>query len=107
MYVYKGSLISAIVDTIHKYSANTLSIKTVDFAAITKACFRKPRETEQITPTITTDILEELSCRYPQIMPTQKTKIAIAVALKSLGYKSTHTHKGSAYYVVPKKYKAA
>ena len=29
-----------------------------------------------------------------------KNKIAIAVALKSLGYKSTHTHNGSAYYVV-------
>jgi hypothetical protein len=40
-------------------------------------------------------------------MENEKTKIAIAVALKSLGYKSTHTHKGSAYYVVPKKYKAA
>ena len=74
---------------------------------MTKACFRKPKKTEQITPTIATDILEELSCHYPQILPTQKTKIAIAVALKSLGYKSTHTHKGSAYYVVPIKNKAA
>ena len=94
-------------ETILLQEANQPYQQTVDLAAMTEACFRKPKEKEEVKPTITTDILEELSCHYPQILPTQKTKIAIAVALKSLGYKSTHTHKGSAYYVVPIKNKAA
>ena len=94
-------------ETILLQEANQPYQQTVDLAAMTEACFRKPKEKEEVKPTITTDILEELSCHYPQILPTQKTKIAIAVALKSLGYKSTHTHKGSAYYVVPIKIKAA
>ena len=94
-------------DTILLQEANQPYQQTIDFATMTEACFRKPKEKEEVKPTITTDILEELSCHYPQILPTQKTKIAIAVALKSLGYKSTHTHKGSAYYVVPIKIKAA
>ena len=94
-------------ETILLQEANQPYQQTVDLAAMTEACFRKPKEKEEVKPTITTDILEELSCHYPQILPTQKTKIAIAVALKSLGYKSTHTHKGSAYYVVPIKKKAA
>ena len=87
--------------------ANQPYQQTVDIAAITKACFRKPRETEQVTPTITTDILEELSCYYPQIMPNAKTKMAIGIALKALGYKSAHTRNGSAYYVVLRKKIAA
>ena len=94
-------------ETILLQEANQPYQQTVDLAAMTEACFRKPKEKEEVKPTITTDILEELSCHYPQVLPTQKTKIAIAVALKSLGYKSTHTHKGSAYYVVPIKNKAA
>ena len=94
-------------ETILLQEANQPYQQTVDLAAMTEACFRKPKEKEEVKPTITTDILEELSCHYPQVLPTQKTKIAIAVALKSLGYKSTHTHKGSAYYVVPIKIKAA
>ena len=94
-------------ETILLQEANQPYQQTIDFATMTEACFRKPKEKEEVKPTITTDILEELSCHYPQILPTQKTKIAIAVALKSLGYKSTHTHKGSAYYVVPIKIKAA
>jgi predicted P-loop ATPase len=94
-------------ETILLQEANQPYQQIADFATMTQACFRKPKKTEQITPTIATDILEELLCHYPQILHTQKNKIAIAVALKSLGYKSTHTHKGSAYYVVPIKIKAA
>ena len=94
-------------ETILLQEANQPYQQTVDLAAMTEACFRKPKEKEEVKPTITTDILEELSCHYPQILPNAKTKMAIGVALKSLGYKSTHTRNGSAYYVVIRKKNAA
>jgi hypothetical protein len=43
----------------------------------------------------------------PHLSPNMKNKMAIGVTLRSLGFQSTHTRSGNAYFAVFKKEKAA
>ncbi|MBQ7149902.1 MAG: DUF3874 domain-containing protein [Prevotella sp.] len=56
---------------------------------------------------VISDIFSEIQTYYPHFSPNMKNKMAIGVTLRSLGFQSTHTRSGNAYFAVFKKEKAA
>ena len=74
---------------------------------MTKACFRKSKKGEEAKAILISDIFSEIQTYYPHLSPNMKNKMAIGVTLRSLGFQSTHTRSGNAYFAVFKKEKAA
>ena len=94
-------------ETILLQEANQPYQQTIDFATMTEACFRKPKKGEEAKAILISDIFSEIQTYYPHLSPNMKNKIAIGVTLRSLGFQSTHTRSGNAYFAVFKKEKAA
>ena len=93
--------------TILLQEANQPYQQIADFETMTKACFRKPKKGEEAKAILISDIFSEIQTYYPHLSPNMKNKMAIGVTLRSLGFQSTHTRSGNAYFAVFKKEKAA
>jgi len=94
-------------ETILLQEANQPYQQIADFETMTKACFRKPKKGEEAKAILISDIFSEIQTYYPHLSPNIKNKMAIGVTLRSLGFQSTHTRSGNAYFAVFKKEKAA
>ena len=94
-------------ETILLQEANQPYQQIADFETMTKACFRKPKKGEEAKAILISDIFSEIQTYYPHLSPNMKNKMAIGVTLRSLGFQSTHTRSGNAYFAVFKKEKAA
>ena len=94
-------------ETILLQEANQPYQQIADFETMTKACFRKPKKGEEAKAILISDIFSEIQTYYPHLSPNMKNKMAIGVTLRSLGFQSTHTRSGNAYFAVPRCLKAA
>ena len=74
-----------------------------DMAEIVTACFRKPREGEQVKKLSSTDVLKLIQKEYPSIPINQSTKIHLGFAMKELGYENSKTGNVVFYRAVPLK----
>ena len=72
-----------------------------DMAEIVTACFRKPREGEQVKKLSSTDVLKLIQKEYPSIPINQSTKIHLGFAMKELGYENSKTGNVVFYRAVP------
>jgi len=61
-----------------------------DLAEILVACFRKPKEGEASKAMNCNQILQVIHTEYPSLPMSRSTKIHLGLALKELGYESTH-----------------
>ena len=61
-----------------------------DLAEILVACFRKPKEGEASKAMNCNQILQVIHMEYPSLPMSRSTKIHLGLALKELGYESTH-----------------
>ena len=74
-----------------------------DMAEIVTACFRKPKEGEQVKKLSSTDVLKLIQKEYPSIPINQSTKIHLGFAMKELGYENSKTGNVVFYRAVPLK----
>ena len=74
-----------------------------DMAEIVTACFRKPKEGEQVKKLSSTDVLKLIQKEYPSIPINQSTKIHLGFAMKELGYENSKTGNVVFYRTVPLK----
>ena len=72
-----------------------------DMAEIVTACFRKPKEGEQVKKLSSTDVLKLIQKEYPSIPINQSTKIHLGFAMKELGYENSKTGNVVFYRAVP------
>ena len=61
-----------------------------DLAEIVIACFRKPTEGEAAKAMNCNQMLEVIQKEYPSLVKNRSTRIHLGMALKELGYESTH-----------------
>ena len=74
-----------------------------DLAEIVDACFRKPKDGEQVKAMSTTQILNIIRSEYPSIAMTHRTKIDLGHTLKVLDYERREHGHVACYMVVPLK----
>ena len=68
-----------------------------DIAEIVLACFRKPKEGEEVKGMNCTDLLKVIWKQYPSVPNTHGTKVTLGFAMKSLGFDSKD-HSNVPYY---------
>ena len=77
-----------------------------DMAEIVTACFRKPKEGEQVKTMNGTQMIKLMQKDYPSLKLDHSTRIHLGQAMKDLGYEHTE-HSHVAFYKVVPKVKAA
>ena len=74
-----------------------------DIAEIVLACFRKPKEGEEVKGMNCTDLLKVIWKQYPSVPNTHGTKVTLGFAMKSLGFDSKDHSNVPYYKAVPLK----
>jgi hypothetical protein len=77
-----------------------------DMAEIVTACFRKPKDGEQVKTMNGTQMIKLMQKDYPSLKLDHSTRIHLGQAMKDLGYEHTE-HSHVAFYKVVPKVKAA
>ena len=73
-----------------------------DLAEMVAVCFRKPEEGERAETMNCNQLLEVIQKEYPSLTKNRSTRIHLGLALKELGYETTHHGNMPFYKVVPK-----
>ena len=74
-----------------------------DIAEMVSACFRKPKEGEQVKSMNSTQMLALISKEYPSVKVNHSTKVHLGFAMKELGFEHTEHSHVAFYKVVPLK----
>ena len=74
-----------------------------DMAKIVKACFRKPKDGEQVKTMNCTELLEVILNEFPTMTIGKNTRIYLGRAMSSLGFEATNHGHISYYKAVPLK----
>lgn len=74
--------------------------KNFDLSAFVTACFRAPRQDENVTPLSIAEITQTLTMRFPALTFTANSSVAVGKMLKSLGYEQVRSSNGRKYLIV-------
>ena len=94
-YWFNNDEVARIQQLNHEY------MEQKDIAVIVLACFRKPKEGEEVKGINCTEILDIIRREYPSVPNTHGVKVSLGTALKSLGYESKDHSNIRFYKVVP------
>ena len=94
-YWFNNDEVARIQQLNHEY------MEQKDIAEIVQACFRKPREGEEVRSMNCTELLTIIRKEYPSVPDTHGTKVSLGTALKSLGYESKDHSNIRFYKAVP------
>ena len=67
------------------------------------ACFRKPKEGEQVKSMNSSQMLAIINREYPSVKVNHSTKVHLGFAMKELGFEHTEHSHVAFYKVVPLK----
>ena len=78
-------------------------VEQKDMAELINACFRKPKDTEEVKPMTCTQMLNVIWSEYPSLKINQNAKVHLKAAMKELDYEMVSHARVDYYKVVPKK----
>ena len=81
-YWFNNDEVARIQQLNHEY------MEQKDIAEIVLACFRKPKDGEEVKGINCTEILDIIRREYPSVPNTHGVKVSLGTALKNLGYES-------------------
>lgn len=87
-------------ETLQIQKANEPYQREVTIEEIVNTCFRKPDESEQITPIPLADMITHMSKSFPEIKITHGLRINVARELLAQGYKHKKVHSVALYFAV-------
>ena len=94
-YWFNNDEVARIQQLNHEY------MEQKDIAEIVRACFRKPKDGEEVRGINCTEILNIIRREYPSVPNTHGVKVSLGTALKSLGYESKDHSNIRFYKAVP------
>ena len=94
-YWFNNDEVARIQQLNHEY------MEQKDIAEIVQACFRKPKDGEEVRGINCTEILNIIRREYPSVPNTHGVKVSLGTALKSLGYESKDHSNIRFYKAVP------
>ena len=73
-----------------------------DMAEMVDACFRKPKEGEEVKPMNSRQMLQLMQNEYPMLKIDHSTRVHLGMAMKELGFEHTTPHNVLHYKCVPR-----